>query len=267
MYPTLELFGLKIWTFGILISVTWLLFVTLLHHFSWKEGFTKSIFSDRAIISLTLSIFFFGRLWYLFSEWRNEQFILRDLFHGDILGFAKLFFTPENYHFSLFWGIFGFLIVFFWKTRENTRDRVRYFDAITWAFLYSALLGYFATLLGGQIYGIPFDSFISIVYNHKESIVGLRSAVFPLPILYIIGVALILSTLIFFHRKVMRIPHGFIGFLGLWLFSGMLFLGEFLNGSEDMFKSYFSLNLNQIGALIGIIISFLWIFRNIEKRL
>ncbi len=95
------------------------------------------------------------------------------------------------------------------------RDRVRYFDAITWAFLYSALLGYFATLLGGQIYGIPFDSFISIVYNHKESIVGLRSAVFPLPILYIIGVALILSTLIFFHRKVMQIPHGFIGFLGL----------------------------------------------------
>ena len=267
MYPTLEFLGFKIWTFGVLISITWLLFVTLLHHFSWKEGFSRSIFSDRALILFTLSIFLFGRICYLFSEWRNEQFILRDLFQGDILRFAKLFFIPENYHFSLFWGIFGFLIIFFWKTRENTRDRLRYFDAITWAFLYSALLGYFATLLGGQIYGIPFDSFISIKYSHKESIVVTLSNVFPLPIVYMLCVGWIITLLIFFQRKVMRIPHGFIGFLGLWLFCGMLFLWEFLNGSEDMFKSYFSLNLNQIGALIGIIISLLWIFRNIEKKI
>ena len=102
MYPTLEFLGFKIWTFGVLISITWLLFVTLLHHFSWKEGFSRSIFSDRALILFTLSIFLFGRIWYLFSEWRNEQFILRDLFNGNVLEFAKLFFIPENYHFSLF---------------------------------------------------------------------------------------------------------------------------------------------------------------------
>lgn len=66
------------------------------------------------------------------------------------------------------------------------KDRLRYFDAIAWAFLYSALLGYFATLLGGQIYGVPFDSFISITYTHRESIVGAVSSLFPLPILYIL---------------------------------------------------------------------------------
>lgn len=267
MYPTIELLGFKIYVFGVLLSITWLLFVTLLHHFSWKEGFTRSIFSDKTIIYLTLSMFFFSRVWYLFAEWRDEQFILMELGRGNFLTFAKLFFVPENYHFSLFWGIFGFFLVFFWKTKDAPRERLRYFDAVTWAFLFSALLGYLAALLGGQIYGIPFDSFFSILYNHKESIVDLRSPVFPLPILYIIFTGGILLTLTKVQKKIHEIPDGFIGFLGLGLFSGMIFLGEFLNGSEDMFESYFFLNLNQIGALIGIFMSLLWIFRNIEKKI
>lgn len=140
MYPTIELLGFKIYVFGVLLSITWLLFVTLLHHFSWREGFTRPIFSDRAIIYFTISMFFFARLWYLLAEWRDEQFILMELGDGNILEFAKLFFMPENYHFSLFGGVFGFLVVFFWKTREAPKERPRYFDAITWAFLYSAIL-------------------------------------------------------------------------------------------------------------------------------
>ncbi len=267
MYPTIELLWLKIWTFGTLISMSWLLFITLLHHFSWKEGFTKSIFSDRTLIIFTLAIFFFGRIGYIFSEWRNEQFILKDLMNGNIIEFLRLFFTPENYHFSLFGWVFGFFMVFFVRTSSMQKDRLRYLDAIVWAFLYSALLGYFATFLWGQIYGIPFHSFISIIYTHKESIVWLRSALFPLPIFYIFWVTLILVFLKTFQRRIQEIPHGFLGFIALWLYSGLLFLGEFLNGSEDMFHSYFALDLNQIGACIGIIISFIWIFRNIEKKI
>lgn len=268
MYPTIEFFGVKIWIFGTLMSISWLLFVTLLHQFSWKKWFTRPIFSDRSIIFFTLSLFLFARIWYIFSEWRNEQFIVKELFTGHFLSFLKLFFTPENYHFSLFGGIFWFFLVFFWSTRTIQHDRLRYFDAIIWAFLYSSLLGYFAALLGGQIYGIPFDSFFSIIYTHKESIVGLPvSKVFPLPVVYMFWVSGILLALTHFEKKFGELPDGFIGYLALGLYSGLVFLWEFLNGSQDMFQSYFFLNLNQIGAFLGIIISLLWIFRNIEKKI
>lgn len=267
MYPTIEILGLKIFTFGILLSITWLIFVTLLHHFAWKKWFTRSIFSDRTIIYFTLSMFLFARIFYVFTEWRDEQFIIRKLFDGKIFEFLKLFFTPENYHFSLFGWIFWFFLIFFWSTRNIKRDRLRYFDALTLAFLYSSLLGYLATLLWGQIYGIPFDSFFSITYTHRGSIVWLRSAVFPLPIFYMISIAILIYGLTRFEKKIGELPDGFMGYLSLWLFSGMIFLWEFLNGSDDMFQSLFYLNLNQIGAIIGIILSLLWIFRNIEKTI
>lgn len=267
MYPTLEFFDLKIYTFWVLMSITWLLFFVLLHHFSWKEWFTRSIFSDRAIIYFTLSIFFFARFFYIFSEWRDEQFMLMELSDGNIIEFLRLFFTPESYHFSLFWWIFGFLIVFFSLTRAHKIERLRYFDAITWAFLYAALFGYFASLMGGQIYGFSMDSWISISYDHKESIVPIRTGTFPLAIFYILGTLGTISWMRWFEKKMGQIPYGFMGFIGIGIFSGMVFLGEFMNGSEDMFESYFFLNLNQIGALIGIIISLIWIYRNIEKKI
>ena len=212
-------------------------------------------------------MFLCARIFYVFTEWRNEQFIIRELLSGKIGEFLRLFFIPENYHFSLFGWIVWFFLIFFWSTRNIKRDRLRYFDALSFAFLYSSLLGYLAALLWGQIYGIPFDSFFSIIYTHKESIVWLRSAVFPLPLFYMIWVGAIIYGLIRFEKKIGELPDGFIGHLALGLFSGMIFLWEFLNGSDDMFQSLFYLNLNQIGAIIGIILSLLWIFRNIEKKI
>ena len=207
------------------------------------------------IVSATIAILLFGRIGYLFTEWRDEQFIIRDLLEGNILDFAKLFFAPGNYNFSLVGGIVGFLIVFFWKTRSIPRERAGYFDVVVMAFLISSLLGYFASLLGGQIYGIPFDSIFSAKYDHKESIVDIRSEVFLLPVFYMIGVLAILFTITRFERKIGDVPPGFIGYLSLGLYGALVFLGEFLSGSDDMFESYLALNLNQIGSLIAICIS------------
>jgi hypothetical protein len=109
--------------------------------------------------------------------------------------------------------------------------------------------------MGGQIYGFSMDSWISISYDHKESIVPIRTGTFPLAIFYILGTLGTIGWMRWFEKKMGQIPYGFIGFIGVGIFSGMVFLGEFMNGSEDMFESYFFLNLNQIGALIGIITS------------
>lgn len=186
MYPTIQIFGLTIYTFGTLLACTWFLFFVLLHRFSWKHGITKPVFG--AIIPFTLSMFFFGRIFYIIREWVEQKFILMELVHGNILSFLRLFFTPQDYFFSLFGAILGFLLVFFILTEKHKKDRSKYFDAIMGAFLWSALLGYFGAFLGGQVYGVSFHSPFSLLYDHKNSIVNYRTPLFPLPILYLLTI-------------------------------------------------------------------------------
>lgn len=265
MYPTITLFGVTIYTFGTIIACTWFLFFILLHRFAWKKWFTKPIFSS--IVSFTLVMFFSARIFFIFSEWVEQKFILMDLINGNILEFFRLFFIPKEYLFSLFGAIIGFIVVFLIKTHKEKKNRLRYLDAITYAFLFSAILGYAWALLGGQVYGIPFSSPISLVYNHQDSIITERSALFPLPILYMILALWVLFSIDRLSKKT-ALPDGFIGFLGIWLFFTGLFLGEFLSGSrKDMFYDVFYLSLNQIGALILIIISILGIWKLTHKHL
>jgi hypothetical protein len=146
MYPTIEILNVKFYTFGIIMSCTWLLFFVLLHKFSLQRGIIKPIFSD--IFTFTLSLFFFSRVFHIFSDWLDEKFLLMDLLSGDVFGFLKLFFIPQNYLFSLFGAIVGFSLVFIIKTHKNKKERPRYIDAIVWAFLPASMLGYFASMLG-----------------------------------------------------------------------------------------------------------------------
>ncbi len=145
MYPTIEFLGITIYTFGTVLSISWLLFFILLHRFSWKKGFTKPIFS--AIVPFTVSLFFFSRIFYIAGEWVEEKYVLMELAYGNILSFLRLFFIPQDYHFSLFGAIFGFMLVFFMLSLKNKKNRLAYFDVIVYAFLYSALLGYFSAFL------------------------------------------------------------------------------------------------------------------------
>ena len=172
---------------------------------------------------------------------------------------------PSSWKYYWLGGIFGFMLVFLWKTRTIKKDRVRYLDSIIFAFLYSAILWYFWTLLGGQVYGIPFNSPISIVYNHSNTIIKDHIPLFPISVLYMILCAVLAVTLRKMSKKIL-LPDGFIGFMGMGIFSIFLFLWEFLSGSrEDMFYDTFYLSLNQIGAIIGIVISILWLINLSSK--
>jgi hypothetical protein len=247
------------------MSCTWLLFFVLLHKFSLQRGIIKPIFSD--IFTFTLSIFFFARVFHVFSDWLDEKFILMDLFSGNIIGFLKLFFIPQNYLFSLVGSIVGFTIVFLIKTHGNKKERVRYIDAIVWAFLAASLLGYFWSLLGWQVYGIPSSLPGSIIYDHSDTIVKDKAPLFPLAFLYIIcitGIIIGMKQLALYKR----FPDGFIWYLWIWLFWLMIFLWEFLSGwRKDIFYDYLSLSLNQIGALMWLIFAILWILRLIQKKI
>jgi prolipoprotein diacylglyceryltransferase len=189
-----------------------------------------------------------------------------ELVHGNFLAFLKLFFIPQDFLFSLFGAIFWFSIIFLIKTHHSQKERLKYLDAIVHAFLLSSIVWYLASFLWGQTYGIPLSSPLSVTYNHIDSIIKDRSPLFPLSLLYMLtSVGIIFGLRKFSLTK--RVPDGFMGYIGIGIFSLILFFGEYLSGSrKDIFYDYFSLGLNQIWALIGIIFVVIWLLRIIQKR-
>jgi prolipoprotein diacylglyceryltransferase len=81
------------------------------------------------------------------------------------------------------------------------KDRPLYYDIITPSFLIAAIVGYIGTYFGGQIYGVPYDGIFSLTYDSKESTVPFRNALFPLPFLYVLCLALILGYLFKISKK------------------------------------------------------------------
>lgn len=265
MYPLVSIGGIiDIYTFGLCMIIAWCVFFWLLHKYAAEAGMTKHIFSD--IVGITLSIFFFSRIIYIFTEWRNEKYLFVDFTEWmGVFHFLKQFFITEDYHLSLAGWIIGWLIIILWKAKKEGKNLEQLIDSIVMAFLISAPIAYFGALLGGQIYGIPFDSFFSISYTDKNSIVPWDIPRFPLPVFYILACV---GIVLFLRKLQSRVAHpiGFIGYVGLGIYSSILFLGEFLGASEDMFSSFRPyITLNQIVAVVGIIFSCIWILNRIRK--
>ena len=260
MYPTIHIGGwLSLYTFGLFMIIAWAVFFTLLHYNAIRRSFTKHIFSN--IIDFTLSIFFFWRLFYIFSDWRTERFLFVDLFEsGNIFVFLRDLFITDNYSLSFAGGIVWFIIVFIWKTWNIRKDREKYWDVIIPAFLIAAPIWYIWALLGGQIYGIVLDTFFSITYSNFDSIVPFQNPTFPLPIFYALF-SLITALFIYRIEEKIVIPEWFIWYIGMGVFAIILFLGEFLNGASDLFSSRVFINLNQIIALCIITYSLIWLVR------
>jgi hypothetical protein len=218
---------------------------------------------------------FFARIFHIFGDWVNEKFILESLVKGEFIEFFKLFFIPPNYLFSLFGGIVGFFLVFLIKTRWARESRPKYLESIVFAFLYSCILWYAWAFLGGQVFGIPFDSPFSITYTHSNSIVKDSVPLFPLALFYILWIMGIIFGLQKFW-KIHTLPDGFLWLIGIGCFSLLVFFGEFLSGDrQDIFydlvmrmtRWFFWLSLNQIWALIGVTLSILWILRTAEHEI
>lgn len=264
MFPTINIWNwIQIYTFWLALVIAWAVFFGLLHIYATRRGFIRHIFSD--IISFTLSIFFMGRLIYILADWRTEGWLIKDLFqNGDIFGFLRQFFITDNYSLSFAGGVIGFIWVFLWKTRKNTKDRARYWDAIMPAFLIAASIGYMGTLLGGQIYGIVFDSVFSITYSNFDSIVPFQNPTFPLPILYVVLSLLTAFSLYRIENRI-QLPVWWIGYIGMGIFSTFLFLGDFLNWAPDLFSSRIYLNTTQLLALGCIISAIIWLLSTLKR--
>lgn len=242
MYPQIEFFGLTVYTFGIALSVSFLLFFGMLYKLSGKFGINTNFFIGNAL-PLFLSSFIFSRLFFLLSEWRD---VVSD-------GLLRFFLTSD-YNFSLAGGAFGFFLVLIYRLKKHKLPLGKYLDAVILAFLFAGIVGYLGAFIGGQIYGKPTNLPFGITYSDPETANPYTSPVVPLALIYAFFSFVIFVVLYIARAAFVKID-GLIGYLGISAFAPVLLIGEFWNGAEDSLKSVFFLNLTQIMAVVCILIA------------
>lgn len=161
------------------------------------------------------------------------------------------FFIMREYNFSLFWAIFGFLLVLFILVKLEKSSIKKYLDGVILSFLFIMVIGYIGAFFGGQVYGRETNFGIEMVYSNPYSIVPFQVPIFPLALAYTVGSFLIFSAMyilsLFIHVK------GYIGYLWVILFSAMILIGETFSGKQDILSVYSEINLPQIYAVLMVV--------------
>lgn len=250
MYPQIEILGVTIYTFGLALSISFILFFFMLYRLSEKFGINANFFLGN-VLWFFLSMFVFSRFFYIITEWRDFQF----LWNQGILKFLLM----SDYNFSLMGGVLGFMIVLLFQLKRFKISARKYIDAIVLSFLFAAIIGFIGAFFGGQIYGRPTDSFMGIAATSDVSNTPYTSPMFPLALLYSF-VSFILFFCLYLVRKFTKIEW-LVGYVGILLFSVMLFSAEFYSGGTDIFKAYVFFNLNQIGSVLLFFIWFQGLYR------
>ena len=158
------------------------------------------------------------------------------------------FFVMSEYNFSIFWAIFGFILVLYLLTRLEKSSIRKYLDGAVLSFLFILVIWYLGSFFGWQVYGRETMFGIEMTYSNPFTPVPYQVPIFPLPIVYTITSFLIFSALyilsLFVHIK------GYIWYLWLILFSTMILIFESFSGKQDILSVYSNFNLPQVYALV-----------------
>ncbi len=257
MYPEFSLgfLDIKIYTFGLALSIAFGCFFYMLHKLSLKTGINPNFFSG-SVFSLVVSTFFFSRIVFVLSNLRDYEYLRW-------FQFIQNFLFMHDYNLSFVWGVIGFMAVLSYKLLRFGQSSNRYIDAVVLSFFFAAIIGYIGAFLWWQIYGRPTDLPIGVIYKWESLAVPYTSAIIPLAIFYALGCFLLFS-LLYIFRQIVKLD-GFVWYIGIALFSIMLFIGEFFSGNEDTLSTVLYFNLSQIGAMIGILFATRWLLMIYKK--
>lgn len=240
MYPYITLIPwINIYTFWLSLTICFFVFLFLLHRNSKKYGYDFSFFTHN-ILWFFLSIFFFSRLFYVISNWYDQRFIWEK---------PVQFFIMSDFNFSLFWAIFGFLLMYFILTKVEKRDFDRYIDGPVVAFFWVLVIWFIWAFLGWQVYGRETSFWIEILYNqHSETLVPYRVPIFPLALVYALFSFLLWAALYIFSLFVNI--KAFIWYTGILLFCAMILVFEFFSWKQDILSHHSFINFPQLCAFI-----------------
>ncbi len=243
MYPQFELpYGITVYTFGLSLSVSFLLFFWMLQKLSRKYAINDKFFIGNAL-AFFLSAFVFSRLFNLASQWKD--------FLDE--GFIRFFFT-SGYDFSWAGGVFGFLAFLFFSLSRHKLAPEKYLDAVVLAFFFAGVVGYLGAFFGGQIYGKPTYLPFGITYTDPQTVNPYTSPVVPLAFLYSVACFLLFVPLYILRATFIKVE-GLVGYFGIAAFAAVVLVGEFWNGDEDSMKPIFFLNMNQIMSVALVLFS------------
>lgn len=219
-----------------------------------KTGVNQNFFAGNALL-FVVSTFLFSRLLFVIAEWRDFKYLIEDRFLN--------FFLMTDYNMSFIGGVIGFLLVLIYKLYRYQQSHEKYIDVVVVSFFFAAIVGYLSAMLGGQIYGRPTSLPIGIVYQGEDMNIPYTSAVIPLALFYSL-LSFLTFSILYILKEMYRIP-GFVGYVGIGLFSTFLLVGEFFSGTEDIAYSMTGLNITQFGAITGIFFSGIWMIKQIRK--
>ena len=195
MYPVIEIIPwiLKMYTFGMAMSIAFIVFFYTLNHLTRKAEIHNNVFLSIALFSI--SILFFGRIFYILAEWREFG-----TYFEDISTYWKQILFMKDYAISLMGGVFGFFLVFFLLTRDANRDKKTLLDIVVLSFMIPAVIGYIGAFFWWQIYGKP-TSWLGITPDPDVSNIGSLVPIFPLALLYALGACLIFFFLLSLRKR------------------------------------------------------------------
>jgi len=254
LYPFINFFWFPIYIFGLWLLICFFVFLYMLKKLSHKFSFDIAIFINN-ILWYFISVFFFSRLFYIISQWSDSKYIEN----------ASDFFITTDYNFSLFWAIFGFVLVFFINLKLRKEKLVKYIDGLVLSFLLVLSIWFIWALLWGQVYWIPTNYWIELTYTNPFSPVS-STPVFPLPIVYAI-LFFIEFAVLYILSMYIKIKW-FIGHIGLIVFALIILIFENFSWKHDVFNNLLFLNMNQILAIWLMIFSFyrLYILSQISSK-
>ena len=133
MYPEILIGDGRIYTFGVFLSLSILLFFWMLRKVTRDIDGTRGFFFNHLLLYF-LSTFFFARLFHVIFYWGLPGKSSFSISHP-ILSFV----TMSDFYFSLAGALLGFLLVLTWvlKNKEEGEKRKAY-DATWIAFLFAA---------------------------------------------------------------------------------------------------------------------------------
>lgn len=117
------------------MSIAFIVFFYTLNHLTRKAEIHNNVFLSIALFSI--SILFFGRIFYILAEWREFG-----TYFEDISTYWKQILFMKDYAISLMGGVFGFFLVFFLLTRDANRDKKTLLDIVVLSFMIPAVIGY-----------------------------------------------------------------------------------------------------------------------------
>ncbi len=252
MYPFIDFFGIPVYIFWLTITICFFLFLRMLKKLSVRFSFDYSLFSNN-ILRYFLSIFFFSRLFYVISKWNDMKYI-KNSFE---------FFIMWDYNFSLFWAIFGFFFIFYFKIKVLKHNVNKYLDWILLSFLFILVIAYLWALLWWQVYWRPTDFWIEISYTSRFSSILDSSGRFPLPIIYSILFFIVFSILYILSMYIK--VRWFIGYIWFAIFASIILWLEFFSWKFDFFKDTIWINMSQIWAIFMLIICWKALYKMVKQ--